>query len=265
MFLVLRGVPTTLESCESTPARYRHKRLLRRRLLRAPHCGRVLGGETLLSRPWFRLILKCLAWLLFCSTARVWAGTPPTDYLIFTGVWSTVSATGLTTPTAVTGDASGNLYIVDGTQTSIIEIAAGGAQTSIGSGLSDPLGVASDSAGNLYVTSSGDSKVYKIPAGGVQTALGSGWSSPVSIALDSNGNVFVTDSNGLSKVTPGGTQTLMVAASGIQGVATDANNNIYYGDNINQQGAFLSCRRRQPRQRRYLHAACPELVCGRAE
>ena len=159
---------------------------------------------------------------------HAWART---DLLTFTGVWSTVPVTGLSSPSAITGDAAGNLYITDSTLSSVIRIAADGTQTSIGSGLSNPAGVAVDGLGNLYVTSNGDSKVYKITAGGTQTTLGGGWSTPLSIAVDSAGNVYVTDNNGLSKVSAGGTQSLLARGPAIRGAALDAGNNVYYGDN----------------------------------
>ncbi len=156
---------------------------------------------------------------------------PRSDLLSFTGVWSTVPVTGLSSPSAITGDTAGNLYVTDFTLSSVIRIAADGTQTSIGSGLSSPAGVAADGFGNLYVTSNGDSKVYKITAGGAQTTLGGGWSTPLSIAVDSTGNVYVTDDHGLSEVSAGGTQSLLVPGIAIRGAAVDAGNNVYYGDN----------------------------------
>jgi hypothetical protein len=163
------------------------------------------------------------------GAAHAWAQI---DLLSFTGVWSTVPVTGLSSPSAVTGDTAGNLYITDLALSSVIRIAANGTQTSIGSGLSSPEGIAADGSGNLYVTSNGDNKVYKITPGGTQTMLGSGWSSPVSIAVDSIGNVYVTDNNGFSEVSTGGTQSLLVPGMAIRGAAVDAGDNLYYGDNL---------------------------------
>ena len=153
------------------------------------------------------------------------------DYLTFTGVWTTLPFGGLITPSAVTGDAAGNLYVTDEGVSTILKLAADGVtQTTVGSGLNDPLGITIDASGNLYVTSNGDNKVYKITPGGTQTALGTGWSSPVSVAVDGNGNVFVTDSNGLSEYTAGGVQSPLVSGN-LRGVAVDAGNNIWYADN----------------------------------
>ena len=168
--------------------------------------------------------------LVALSTATAWSQT---DFLTFTGVWSTVPVSNLVNPSAVTGDANGNLYITDSTAASVIKFAADGTQTLMGSGLNVPLGIASDPAGNLYVTSSADSKVYKITSGGTQTAIGLGWSTPVSVAVDSNGNVFVTDLSGLSELTVGGAQNVLVSSATIRGVAVDSANDIYFGDNVN--------------------------------
>ena len=158
-----------------------------------------------------------------------------TDYLTFTGVWSTVPISGLSAPSALTGDAAGNLYITDTAASSIIRIAPDGTQSSVGGGLASPQGITEDAAGNLYVSSFTDSMVYEITPGGVQTALSSGWSGPAALAVDSSGNLFVADSTGLSELTPGGTKTLLVSSTTILGVAVDSGDNIYYGDSLNTE------------------------------
>lgn len=201
-----------------------------------------------ITRAFFKFIPTDAAWLaarrriaakmpmlwamLLVAAGHAWAQN---DHLTYTGIWSTVTATGLNSPQGVGGDASGNLYIADSSLSSIVKIAADGTQSSVGSGLNAPLDVATDSAGNLYVTSSGDNKVYKITSGGTQTVVGSGWSNPVSVALDSSGNVFVTDNNGLSEVPVVGPQTLVVSDENIRGVALDASGNIFYGENVQDQ------------------------------
>ncbi len=173
------------------------------------------------------------AWMLvMLGGGHAWAQS---DFLTFTGVWTTVPVTGVTAPSAVTGDSAGNLYIADANAASIFKFSAEGVTTTLGSGLQKPEGITVDSAGNLYVTSNSDNNVYKITPAGTQTALGSGWNAPVSIAVDSSGNVYVTDNSGLSEVAAGGGQSVLLPAAGIQGVAVDVNNNIYYADNANNQ------------------------------
>ncbi len=173
-----------------------------------------------------------LAWMMVAMSGGL--AQAQSDYLTFTGVWSTLPLSGLTTPTAVTGDSAGNLYVADSSASSIFKLAADGVtQSTVGSGLSTPQGISIDTSGNLYVTSSGNNNVYKITPGGAQTAFGAGWSSPVSVAVDGNGNVFVTDDNGLSEYTAGGIQSLLIPSGSIRGVAVDAGNNIWYGDNTN--------------------------------
>ena len=184
------------------------------------------GYRPLWSRQFSRLLLPALLLLVGSRHANA-----QTDFLTFTGVWSAVPVAGLSNATGITGDAAGNLYITDFNASSILKVAPDGTQSTVGSGLSDPDGVAIDSSNNLYVTSNSDNKVYKITSAGSQTQVGSGWSSPVSVAVDSTGNVFVTDSDGLSEVTAGGTQSLVIANGSLQGVTVDLNDNVYYGNN----------------------------------
>jgi hypothetical protein len=119
------------------------------------------GYEPALGRFVRRLAIVCAALLLCNSQARA-----QTDYLSYTGVWSTVPVTGLVSPSDVTGDSNGNLYITDTTLTSVVTYAANGTQSTLGSNLSAPTGITIDAAGNLYVASNGNNNVYKITPGG---------------------------------------------------------------------------------------------------
>ena len=169
--------------------------------------------------------------LLFCAVR----GRAQTDFLTYTGVWSTLPVTGLGTPSAVTGDSNGNLYITDTTQSSVIKYAADGTQSTIGTSLQSPKGITADASANVYVTSYTDGKVYKITPGGSQTSIGSGWTHPVSIAVDAFGNVYVTDDSGLSEVTSGGSQSLLQSSSSIRGVALATNGDLFYANNASNQ------------------------------
>jgi DNA-binding beta-propeller fold protein YncE len=60
-------------------------------------------------------------------------------------------------------------------------------------GLASPSGLAMDSSGNVYVADAGGAKVIELSAGGVQSTVGSGWSVPTGIAVDLGGNVHVAD------------------------------------------------------------------------
>ena len=181
--------------------------------------------------PVFRLLAKSFlaATLALCS-AHAFAQS---DRITFTGVWSTVAVSGLSSPTGITGDSAGNLYFTDSSLSSIVKLAPNGTQSTIGSGLNSPRGIAMDASGDLYVTSNGDNKVYEITTGGVQTQVGSGWTGPLNVALDSTGNIFVIDGAGLSEISAG-SQSLLVSSNTLQGLAVNSSNDIYYGDNFDQ-------------------------------
>ena len=64
-------------------------------------------------------------------------------------------------------DAAGDLYVTDGSNNRVLELAAGSAtQTALPfTGLNNPYGVAVDAAGNVYVADSANNRVLKLPAG----------------------------------------------------------------------------------------------------
>jgi len=110
--------------------------------------------------------------------------------------------TGLSSPSGVAVDGSGNLFIADTGNNRVVELpwngSAYGAQTTIAmSGLNSPMGLAIDAAENLYVVSNGNDKVVRLPwtgAGfGAQSKVGTGMYGPSNVAIDTFGNVYVTD------------------------------------------------------------------------
>jgi sugar lactone lactonase YvrE len=131
---------------------------------------------------------------------------------------------------------------------------------------SRPAGVAVDSAGNVYVADQYNSTIRKVTRAGVVTTLaglagtygstdGTGssarFSQPASVAVDSAGDVYVADmgNSTIRKVTPSGVVTTLAGqtenagfADGTgtsaqfyfpQGVAVDANGNVYVADTYN--------------------------------
>ena len=76
---------------------------------------------------------------------------------------------GLLTPTQVTTDALGNVYVADPGQGKVLEYAPGSTSTStavsIGTGLTTPTGVAVDGAGDVFIADSSTGSVYEVPFG----------------------------------------------------------------------------------------------------
>jgi sugar lactone lactonase YvrE len=132
---------------------------------------------------------------------------------------------------------------------------------------STPSGISADSTGNVYVADTNNHRIRKItPAGVVTTLAGSGisgfsdatgtnsqFSSPMGICVDSSGNVYVGDSfnHCIRKITPAGVVTTL-AGSGVSGfsdatgtnaqfngvrygVSVDASGNVYVADSSNHR------------------------------
>lgn len=166
--------------------------------------------------------------------------TPAGVVSTFAGSGASGSADGIGTaatffnPQSVAVDASGNVYVADGSNRKIRKItSAGVVSTLAGSGVSGsangtgaaasftfPMGVAVDASGNVYVADHNANRIRKItPAGVVSTFAGSGvqgsadgtgtaasFNSPAGIALDGSGNVYIADYNNhkIRKITPSG-------------------------------------------------------------
>lgn len=110
---------------------------------------------------------------------------------------TTVAATGLTRPTGMVLDASGDLYIADTGNNRVVRLPGdGGPQTVVPTtDLSRPIGLALDTAGTLYISDSFNDRVVKIPAdgSGQVTVPTTGLLHPNGLALDGAGNLFIAD------------------------------------------------------------------------
>ena len=121
-----------------------------------------------------------------------------------------VFASGFTSPSAITTDPQGNVYVSDFVSGSSVVFKYSNSGTSTAaSGIAFFIsGLAVDSAGNVYVSNYG-SVVEKITPSGATTSVGSGWNRAESIAVDGAGTIFVADenSNVVQQVTASGVQS----------------------------------------------------------
>ncbi len=98
----------------------------------------------------------------------------------------------------------------------------------MGSGFTTPYGVGVDNTGNVYVTQPSNFTVVKVPAGGgSQTTVGTGFVNPSGIAADAAGNIYVADfnNNAVKEILAAGGTTISIGttvSADQAGVAVDA-------------------------------------------
>jgi sugar lactone lactonase YvrE len=161
--------------------------------------------------------------------------------------------TGLKTPSQVTTDDLGNVYVADPGQGKVLMYAAGSSASStpvsIGTGLKAPTGVAVDGVGDVFIADSGN--VYEVPFGlsGLnakgQATLVNGLGSNLNLAVNSLGDLYVADPTNMRVVVLsdiGGSDlsvfagTIKLLTAGLtapSAVAVDASNNLYVIDDAN--------------------------------
>ena len=154
------------------------------------------------------------------------------------GDMSTVSISSLGSPGGLATDGNGDLFVADGTNGNVIEIAAGGAQSTVASGLTSPTGVAVDAISNVYVASNNQVIELVYPGYSTTVAMGGGYGNPTGVAVDASGAVYVADSGNkqLLRVAPGGASQATLALtvlSSPQGLAVDGASNVYVADTGN--------------------------------
>ena len=133
------------------------------------------------------------------------------------------TSAGLSSPTGVTVDNSGNLYIADTNNGAIRKVNTSGIITTFASGFNTPNDVAVDISGNVYVADTGNNKVFKIDTSLNQTLLTDNLSSPQGITVDISGNVYIADTYNsvIRKVTATGTVSTFAGTVGTFGSAGD--------------------------------------------
>jgi len=142
-----------------------------------------------------------------------------------------------TTPTALTIDQSGDLFVTDATLESVQEISASRAVTTVATGFVFPTGIAITPGGNLYVADSVANRVELIPrdGNGVPVSVGTGYEALSGVALDANNIVYVADQDlGILEVEPGGSLQTIAPGNALIlqpfGIAVDPVGNIYFSD-----------------------------------
>lgn len=182
----------------------------------------------------------------------------------FSGDGGPATAAALGNQSAVTVDATGNLYVVDTLNARIRKVSPGGTISTIaGTGnskfggdggpatsafLNSALGVSLDAAGNLFVADSLNNRIRKISPSGIITtvagngnyvfagdgdrAVGASMSSPTSVISDAAGNLYICDEPNL--------RVRRVNTSGIISTYAGNGGDGYSGDGVAARGTSLS-------------------------
>ena len=157
----------------------------------------------------------------------------------------TGAAARFASPIGTAVDASGNVYVADGSNGTILKITSAGVVTTLagtagafgsanGTGAAAqflfPFGIAVDASGNVYVSDYGASTIRKITSAGVVTTLagtagvigsadGTGaavqFYNPAGIAVDASGNIYVADSfnDVVRKITSAGVSSTLAGTA----------------------------------------------------
>jgi hypothetical protein len=174
-------------------------------------------------------------------------------FVTYSGDGGQATSAGLSYPSNVAVDASGNIYIADFYNSVVREVNAdsGVITTVAGNGtngysgdgrqatdaeLSSPAGVAVDAAGNLFITDSGNNVIRKVSSGVITTIAGNGTAgysgdglqatraeldTPEGVAVDAPGNLYIADSgNNVIRKVSGGLITT-IAGDGNYGYSGD--------------------------------------------
>lgn len=168
-------------------------------------------------------------------------------------------------PSGVTIDQFGNLWVTDYGNNAIRYVTISGSVTTrvgfasqagfidgsaAAARLNGPTSICRASDGFFYVTDAGNNRIRKVSATGAMTTLPAELASPRSICTDTSGNLFVTDTglHAIRKVTTAGVSTFIAgripsgAANGIgaaasfkspEGMAVDPSGTVFIADTVN--------------------------------
>jgi len=144
----------------------------------------------------------------------------------------------LNSPTSVTFDSIGDLYIADTGNARLRMVTPGGVIVPVLTGaLTAPAYMMFDSDKNLYIADS--AAIFKVTPAGAMTPLFAGLQSPRGMVIDPSGNFYFSEplSKQVWMFTPSGTHSLIAAGAWInpQGIALDASGNLLVADSgLNQ-------------------------------
>ncbi len=136
-------------------------------------------------------------------------------------------------PSGIAIDKSGNIYVSNYGNGTVVEVTPAGAVTLFAAGFDGPYGLAFNAAGDLFVSNSNSNTVDEVTPTGMKSTFVSGLSDPTGLAFDASGNLYVGDGNGnngfgsVAKVTPTGASSTFVSPDASRFLTFDASGNLY--------------------------------------
>ncbi len=156
-------------------------------------------------------------------------------------------SSGLNGPQGLAIDSSGNVYVANTRNNTILQWSAFKGQVAVvvQNGLNDPAAVALDTQGNLYIADTGNNAIEKFSVStGQLTTLVANLSGPSGIGLDPQGNVYFSDTgNGAIKVVNPSTLVVNTLAQNLvnpTGLAVDEDGNIFFAETANNDVKMYS-------------------------
>ena len=135
-------------------------------------------------------------------------------------------------PSGLTVDGSGNLYIADQELGTVFKVTPSGGVSQISSSisLSSPRGMAFDASGNLYIANFSGNSIVKVTPEGTGSVLPYTVVSPNAVAVDAAGDVYVIEAgfaNDLLEFSGSTVSKIGFFSNGVVGVTIDASGNLY--------------------------------------
>jgi sugar lactone lactonase YvrE len=142
-----------------------------------------------------------------------------------------VFASGLDDPAGLAFDGSGNLYVADSGNGTILQFNSSGNASAFASGLNDPTGLAFGNNNNLYVANSGTGTILQFNSTGNSSVFASGLGSnvdPTYLAFGNGGNLYVSTTRTIEGFDSNGNESAVFGANEfIEGLAVDNNSDLY--------------------------------------
>ncbi len=138
-----------------------------------------------------------------------------------------------TNPDGITVDASGNLYVADGSGTiRVINVNNMVSTLTTFSGApaasAIPSDVAIDATGNVYAAMQGENEILKISPAGTVSAYNTSINQPVTLDIDASGNIYMGAGSAFEKITPAGiASTIPSSITPTFAVCVDNSGDIY--------------------------------------